>query len=99
MEKISNSLSEDGSVFSNEVSLVDVENVINGSNMTKSCKEIVKYAIEPYHDKDGEVLMYIVNFDDGGWKIYSADKRTPPIIAEGEKGRFSLKEGSPALSA
>lgn len=99
MEKISKGLSEDGSVFSNEVSLVDIENVINGSNMTKSCKEIVKYAIEPYHDKDGEVLMYIVNFDDGGWKIYSADKRTPPIIAEGEKGRFSLKEGSPALSA
>lgn len=42
--------------------------------------------------------MYIVNFNNNhGWRIYSSDKRTPAVIAYGEKGYFSINEGSPAF--
>jgi hypothetical protein len=54
--------------------------------------------IEPILGEDRDTLMYILNFGRGdGWKIISADSRTPAIIAEGENGYFSLEEGSGGL--
>ena len=56
------------------------------------------YSIETRKNEDGDTLMYIVNFDGHGWKILSADSRTPAILAEGDGGSFSEEGGSPALS-
>lgn len=48
-------------------------------------------SIEPYVGHTGDTLMYIVNYGPGdGWKIVSADARTPAIIAEGDTGLFSM---------
>lgn len=56
------------------------------------------YSIETRVNSEGDTLMYIVNFNGHGWKIISADNRTPAILAEGNDGSFSQDEGSPALS-
>ena len=43
--------------------------------------------------------MYVVNFANGnGWKIISADTRTPSILAEGDYGSFSLNNASPSVN-
>ena len=39
------------------------------------------YSIETRVNSEGDTLMYIVNFNGHGWKILSADSRTPAILA------------------
>jgi hypothetical protein len=56
------------------------------------------YSVAPYRNATGDTLMYIVNYPDNtGWQILSSDSRTPAVIAEGETGRFSIEDGSPAV--
>lgn len=55
------------------------------------------YSLSVY-TTNADTLLYIVNYREGGWKIFSSDKRTPPILAEAEHGRFSIEDGSPAVS-
>ena len=56
-------------------------------------------SVAPYVDGQ-DTLMYIVNYpSDGGWKVLSADTRTPAIIAEGYSGSFSLDEADGAVAA
>ena len=45
--------------------------------------------VEPVIDAAGDTLMYLVNYSEG-WKILSADKRTPAVIAQGESGYISF---------
>ncbi len=47
---------------------------------------------------EGILALYIINFNDGGWAIVSANKYTKPILAYGEFGVFSLDSTvSPSL--
>lgn len=79
------------------VSMGDICNVIRREfPSTKSALSQVD--IIPYTDSMADTLMYFVNYKNGGWKIYSSDKRTPPVLAEGGSGYFSLEEGSPAVA-
>lgn len=56
------------------------------------------YSVSPYRNAIGDTLLYIVNYPDNtGWQILSSDSRTPAVIAEGESGRFSIEDGSPAV--
>lgn len=56
------------------------------------------FTIKAILSNNSDTLMYVVNFGEGlGWKILSADTRTPAVIAEGEKGSFSLEKGSVGL--
>lgn len=82
----------------NHVSKDDMDYLLsNGTSVTKTT-ESPNYVMTPYVINKTDTVLYIVNFKDGGWRIYSSDKRTPAIIAEGEKGYFSIEEGSPAVS-
>ncbi len=45
----------------------------------------------------GDTLMYIVNNLGGGWKVLSADARTPAVLAEGDEGSFSLEDACDGL--
>ena len=83
----------------NHVSLNDILEVISRDYpATKNAD--YSYELSSYVGDDSDTLMYILNLGNGdGWKIYSSDKRTPAILAEGEKGYFSLEEGSPAVAA
>lgn len=65
--------------------------------LTKSAA-LQSCAVAPYRNPSGDTLMYIVNYpDNDGWQILSSDCRTPAVIAEGESGRFSIEDGSPAV--
>ena len=83
---------------SNNVTMTDIMNVVERSN--HQCKSTVdQVEVTPYINTERDTLMYIVNYRNGqGWKIFSSDKRTPAILAEGEEGYFSLEEGSPSLA-
>ncbi|MBR4794507.1 MAG: C10 family peptidase [Bacteroidaceae bacterium] len=85
-------------ITSNNVNMTDIMNVIErSSHQSKSTVDQV--VVTPYIRAESDTLMYIVNYGNGhGWKIFSSDKRTPAILAEGEEGYFSLEEGSPSLS-
>ena len=52
--------------------------------------------VEPIVDPEGDTLMYFVNYANG-WKILSADKRTPAVIAESEVGSISLSTDNHGL--
>ena len=46
-------------------------------------------SIEEYVS-DGETVAYIVNLNEG-WRIISADKRMPPVLAWSDEGSFELE--------
>ena len=87
------------SVSDNHVSLNDILEVISRDLPATRSAEY-SYDLSSYVGEESDTLMYILNLGEGdGWKIYSSDKRTPAILAEGDKGYFSLEEGSPAVAA
>lgn len=62
------------------------------SNDTLTCD------IYPVVGDDADTLMYIINYGNGeGWKIISADNRTPAIIAESQIGSFKLETDNPSV--
>lgn len=37
---------------------------------------------------DNDTLLYVCNKRGGGWTLYSSDRRTPPIVAQSDRGSF-----------
>lgn len=52
-------------------------------------------SIEPTGPNSDVTLMYVVNYEGGGWEIISADKRTEPILAYSDCGSFSWEKANP----
>ena len=52
-------------------------------------------SIEPSGPNADVTLMYVVNYEGGGWEIISADKRTEPILACSDEGSFSWEKANP----
>ena len=73
------------------VSLRDVIQVVE-NDISKTKVSSSNYSIEVYTaNRDKDTLMYIVNYGSGnGWKIFSADRRTPSVLAESNTGAFIL---------
>ena len=94
-------ISGNNAVTSSVVSLSDISAVLQRNQPITKGHQSSQASVTPYLDDKGkDTLMYIVNYPDGnGWKIFSSDKRTPAVIAEGEHGSFSLEGGSPAVAA
>ena len=96
-ETVSSERDQEG-ISSNRVTMSDVEKTLQ-SSQTKTGVLEKSFIISPYTSATSDTLMYIVNYkDNGGWKIYSSDKRTPAILAEDNKGCFSIENGSPAVA-
>lgn len=83
----------------NHVSISDIHNIVSRDfPVTKN--DSGSYEISVYLDEKSDTLMYILNLGNNeGWRIYSSDKRTPAILAEGDKGSFSMEDGNPAVIA
>ena len=83
----------------NHVSINDIHNIVSRDfPVTKNDSN--SYEISTHLDEKSDTLMYILNLGNNeGWRIYSSDKRTPAILAEGDKGSFSMEEGNPAVTA
>lgn len=47
-----------------------------------------------YLTYESDTLMYVLN-SSNGWKLLSSDKRTQPVLAYGESGRFSIDSLNP----
>jgi hypothetical protein len=85
--------------YDNNVYINDVLGIVERDFPDTKGFEKPRYDLTSYVGKESDTLMYILNFKDGsGWKIYSSDKRTPAILAEGDSGYFSLEDGSPAVA-
>lgn len=85
--------------YDNHVSINDIHRIINRDFPTTK-NDSSSYDISVYLDEKSDTLMYILNYgNNDGWKIYSSDKRTPAILAEGDKGSFSIEDGNPAIVA
>lgn len=68
---------------------LDVVNHKNGGQFTKSVKEI-----KEIKNKSEKTSFYIVNYNQGGFIILSADKRTQPVLGYSVKNRFNIDEES-----
>ncbi len=80
-------------VTENAVSKV-VENFamnLNASNKN-SLKSKKTYSLNKFKDEKGEDLLYIVNYDEGGFLIIPADNRVYPILAHSETSSFTKNE-------
>lgn len=77
--------------YSDRVSVEDVLQKVSEEFGTKASDD---YGIEidAYTDRRGDTLMYVVKYSQGGWKVFSADKRTPPVLAEDSKGCFNVND-------
>lgn len=54
----------------------------------------VKEVVPVSHD--GDVVYYIINFEDG-WQLLSSDKRGPIILGQSKEGNFHIEEQNPAV--
>jgi len=49
-------------------------------------------------ERDGQALIYVLNSQEGGFVLLSADTECPPILAYSASGRFDLPVASPAVA-
>jgi hypothetical protein len=81
---------EDIFVSSNQAA--DVANAFfrkqTGSTMLKS--SMMNASVEAVAE-EGNPLMYVVNYPEGGWAIISATKNYHPVLAHSDKGSFEIK--------
>ena len=48
-------------------------------------------SVEAIRDQDGDPLMYIVNYPEGGWAIVSATRSYYPILAYNDENAFVMR--------
>lgn len=93
-EKLSNEEVESISTIRPETNVVAMDEL---SNVIADYKCLPKGAIlysrgndvETFYDEFGNPALYVVNFDEGGYIVVSAQKSYYPILACSEKGNFS----------
>lgn len=74
--------------YNTNVSLEDIQLVVAKDNQaTRSVSEQNK-DILCLTDEKNDTLLYVYNNPEGGWTMYSSDKRVPAIAAQSEKGTF-----------
>ncbi len=57
----------------------------------------IKDDVEFIIDDENDTLFYIINWPEGGWKMYASDKRVPAVVAEVPNGHFSLSSVYPMM--
>ena len=67
---------------------------IKPGNTSTFSKASNNYSLTPYIYK-GDTIMYIANYT-SGWELYSADQRTPLIMASSETGSFDMNDNTMA---
>ena len=74
----------------NSVSLNVVNTYITAVKGIPRTKAVETEVTPVFHD--GDTVMYLVNYPEGGWELLSADKRVPTRLMVGEEGSMSLSE-------
>lgn len=65
----------------------------NKGEVNISSKRTIKTITEAKND-NGKISYYILNYNEGGFILLSADKRTQPILAYSEEGKFEVDEAA-----
>ena len=81
----------------NFVTILQVSDYAEKFFHTTKATDNIEYTIEPLRHAEGDTIAYIMNTNGHGWKILSADSRTPAILAEDYRGSFSLTDGNPGV--
>lgn len=82
---------EESLAQSQNVSVVSLDNiitVISHDNQFMTRGESNPTPVQIFVDFLNDTLLYIVNRPCGGWRIFSADKRIPPILADCPFGSY-----------
>jgi hypothetical protein len=94
-----NSCSDDYKLRINEPNFVSFEDAISvadnipierGSLSRSSIKRI--QTIKPILDENGITVVYVINYEDGGFLILSADNRIQPVLAYSLSSSFPLQD-------
>ena len=87
-ERISESIINKGSISGNNI-IIDFKDTANQNEASK-----VKY-IHIVNDKNDKPAFYIIDFEEGGFVILSADIRMGPILSISEVGSFGVNDEYP----
>lgn len=79
-----------------EISREDVQSALSIFSPTKSRSG--EYVISEKTDLFKNPVFYVVNFNDGGFVLFSANKKAYPILAYSDKGRFDLDKKNAATT-
>lgn len=92
-------IAADETVAGDFVTPGQVKSVLQKMFPQTKVSEETGFEVEAVTGAAGDTLMYIVNISGGGWKVLSADARTPAVLAEGDEGSFSIEEACDGLKA
>lgn len=67
--------------------------IASKGTILESSKRTIE-TINNVKNEEGKISFYIINYDEGGFIILSADKRTQPILGYSENGKFVFDENS-----
>jgi hypothetical protein len=76
-----------------------IANVKFGGKSSRSING--EYTLSPYIYK-GDTIMYVANYQSGGWELLSMDYRAPLVVMSSETGTFNVENQSeevPAVAA
>ena len=73
---------------SNIVSLTDIQTLIKAKNNTTRNAACQEKDVQCLEDEEHDTLLYACDEPNGGWTIYSTDKRVPAIVAQSRSGSF-----------
>ena len=73
--------------------LVDNPISQNARGITRNIKDVS----EIKDSVSNLTALYVINYEDSGWVILSADKRIYPLLAHSEKSTFSINNIPPAV--
>lgn len=84
-------------------SRVTLDNVMTLTNMLGELKSPTRALgsedIICITGKESDTLFYVVNYPEGGWKMFASDMRVPAVVAECETGAFVLEDANRVYGA
>ena len=75
--------------YENNVSLTDILTLTQGQNLgTRSSDVHGTLEVECIVNNSDDTILFVSKIQNGGWTIYSSDKRVPAIVAQSKSGSF-----------
>lgn len=70
---------------------------VGGDTQTRTAMPVSEI-LELNDDNTGTPLLYVINFGtDNGYVVVSASKKTPPVLAYSDKGKFVMSNDNPSI--
>lgn len=93
-DQFANNTSIGEKTISNQVSLTDIKSVVGLSEYNKT-RSVKTGEFDYVIGEAGDTLFFVFNRADGGWEMYSSDKRVPAVVAGCDEGTFEEQMKNP----